>query len=87
MAKKPVSTVTTMDHTLRTTVGLREALFDELDKLRNGVSNPGKSNAIANLTDKICATVRIDMEVQRFMEKYGNKEVKLPSEGTSLIEE
>lgn len=38
--EKPVS---------RTSAGLRDAIFDEIDAVRNGTSNPTRANAIAKL--------------------------------------
>lgn len=41
--------------TIRTSAGLRDALFDELDSLRNGTTNPAKANAVAKLADRTAA--------------------------------
>lgn len=50
----------------RTGAGLREAIFDEMDALRNGSSNPTRANAVAKLAGSIVETVRMEIEVQRF---------------------
>ena len=53
----------------RTSEGLRNALFDELDAVRRGDSKPANANAIARIADQICSTVQLEMEVMRFAEK------------------
>lgn len=59
-----------MEPTVRTSAGLRDALFDELDALRNGSTNPAKANAVAKLADQVVATVKMELEVQRHIAKY-----------------
>ena len=49
----------------RTSAGLRDAIFDEIDAVRNGTSNPTRANAIAKLATGIVETVRMEIEVQR----------------------
>lgn len=56
----------------RTTAGLRDALFDELEALRTGKSNPTKSNATAKLCSTVVETVRLDLEAQRHLERMGD---------------
>lgn len=50
----------------RTSAGLRDAIFDEMDAIRNGSSNPTRANAVAKLAGSIVETVRMEIEVQRF---------------------
>ena len=50
----------------RTSAGLRDAIFDEIDAIRKGDSNPTRANAVAKLAAGIVDTVRMDLEVQRF---------------------
>jgi len=50
----------------RTSAGLRDAIFDEIDAIRNGASNPTRANAVAKLATGIVETVRMEIEVQRF---------------------
>lgn len=61
---------TPMTQTVRTSAGLRDALFDELDNLKNGTSNPAKANAIAKLSDQVIATVKMELDVQKHIAKY-----------------
>lgn len=50
----------------RTSAGLRDAIFDEIDAIRKGDSNPTRANAVAKLAAGIVDTVRMDLEVKRF---------------------
>lgn len=54
---------------LRTSAGLRDALFDELDNLRNGKTNPAKANSVAKLADGIIETVRMELDVRSALAK------------------
>ena len=56
--------------TVRTSAGLRDCLFDELDSLRAGNSNPAKANAVAKLSDQVIATVKMELDVQKHIAKY-----------------
>ena len=56
----------------RTSAGLRDALFDELDELRHGTSNPAKASAVARLADTVISTVIMEMEVQRTLNRVGS---------------
>lgn len=53
----------------RTSAGLRDAIFDEIDSVRNGSSNPTRANAIAKLATGIVETVRMEIEVQRHLKQ------------------
>lgn len=64
------ASTTKITKTVRTSAGLRDALFDELDNLKNGVSNPAKANAIAKLSDQVIATVKMELDVQKHIAKY-----------------
>ena len=57
----------------RTSAGLRDAIFDELDCIRNGTSNPTRANAVAKLAGSIVETVRMEIEVQKFARDKGQK--------------
>lgn len=54
---------------LRTSQGLRDALFDEIDAIRAGTSNPTKANAVAKLASTVVDTVRMEVEVRKMVEK------------------
>lgn len=53
----------------RTSRGLRDMLFDELDELRSGDGNPQKALAVANIAKQIMSTVRVEMEYYRLSQK------------------
>ena len=50
----------------RSSAGLRDAIFDEIDAIRNGSGNPTRANAVAKLAATVVETVRMELEVQRF---------------------
>lgn len=52
---------------IRTSAGLREAIFDEIDGIRAGNSNPTRANAVAKLATTVVETVRMELEVQRHL--------------------
>ena len=55
---------------IRTSAGLRDALFDELDALKAGDTNPAKANATAKLADQIVNTVKLEMDVQKHVARF-----------------
>lgn len=66
----------------RTSAGLRNALFDELDALRNNKTNATKANATAKLAASIISTVELEMEVSKTLAKMPDgspKTLSLPS--------
>lgn len=54
-----------MPPVIRTSAGLRDALFDELDRMRTGGTNATNANAIARLAGEIVNTVQMELEVQK----------------------
>lgn len=74
-----------MEHTspvVRTSAGLRDALFDALDGLRNGSQNPTNANAIAKLADQVVQTVMMELAVQKnaaLRPKEGQQPIGLPA--------
>ncbi len=57
----------------RTSAGLREAIFDEIDAIRNGTGNPTRANAVAKLATGIVETIRMEIEVQRHLQRMDGK--------------
>ena len=49
----------------RTSLGLRNALFDELDDLRAGKSTPKKASSVARVAGTIINSVKIEIEHQK----------------------
>jgi uncharacterized protein related to proFAR isomerase len=71
-------TATNVNPVNRTSAGLRDALFDELDRIRGGDTNATRANAISRLADQICNTVHMELEVHRHLAKVPDSAVKLP---------
>ena len=59
-------TKTKMPRVTRTAGGLRDALFDELDAIRAGESNPTRANAVAKLSSSVVDTVRMELDVLKY---------------------
>jgi hypothetical protein len=51
-----------MDTIKRSSTGLRDAIFDEWDALRQGKSNPKQAMAVAHLAKQIVNSVKIEIE-------------------------
>ncbi|CAN7301355.1 hypothetical protein LJR231_001537 [Phyllobacterium sp. LjRoot231] len=66
----PAVTKTEQPAISRTTAGLRDAIFDEIDAIRNGTSNPTRANAVAKLATGIVETVRMEIEVQKHLKLH-----------------
>lgn len=49
----------------RTSSGLRDALFDEMDALRNGQSNPNRAIAVAKIACQVINSVKMEIEYQK----------------------
>lgn len=58
----------------RTSAGLRDAIFDEIDAIREGTSNPTRANAVAKLAAGVVETVRMELEVQRHLRNLSAEE-------------
>jgi len=50
---------------VRTSAGLRDALFDALDGLRSGQTSAATANAVAKLADQVVQTVHMELAVQK----------------------
>lgn len=62
---------------VRSTSGLRDSLFDELEKLRAGKCNPAHANAYAKIASGIIETARLEIDVAKLVVRSGEaKEVK-----------
>lgn len=76
---KPVQPV------VRTSAGLRDIIFDEIDSIRDGTSNPTRANAVAKLAAGVVETVRMEIEVQRHLKANKNEFVASASLGEPLV--
>lgn len=57
----------------RTSAGLRDAIFDEIDAIRDGTSNPTRANSVAKLAAGVVDTVRMEMEFQRHLRQVSEE--------------
>jgi len=60
---------------IKSTQDIREVLADEINAIRSGKSTPARGNAIANITGKMLQSVKVDIEVHRYVSS-GKREVK-----------
>lgn len=73
--RKPKQIVT--QKIVRSTEGLRDVLFEELDKLRAGKCNPSHANALAKITSCIIDTSRLEIDVAKLIARAGeSKEIR-----------
>lgn len=49
----------------RTSQSLRDALFDELEELRNGAGDPTRAMAVANLAKQIINIAKVELDFHR----------------------
>lgn len=86
MSKNSAQTTSPAPNVQRTSAGLREALFDELDNLRANRTNPAKANAVAKLADQIINSVKMEIDVRRTLERMPKAEpgVTLPNLGAPI---
>lgn len=47
---------------IRTSAGLRDVLFDELDSIRDGTSNPQRAQAVSKLACQVINSVKMEIE-------------------------
>jgi hypothetical protein len=55
-----------MKTTEKTSAGLCDALFEEFDLLRNGLSNPHRAASIAKIAVQIINTKKLEIEAAQF---------------------
>lgn len=63
----------------RTSQGLRDALFDNLDDLRAGRISSTTANATVKLASSIVNTVHIELSVAKFLSRTGKAAPKFAS--------
>lgn len=64
----------------RTSLGLRDALFDAIEKVRSGDMDPQDARAIGSLAHQICETVSLEIEVAKLRINYPpDSKLNLPS--------
>ena len=60
----------------RTSTGLRDVVFDEIDALRSGASNPSKANAVAKLCGVVIDSVNMEIAVEKHLKAMGEDTTK-----------
>lgn len=83
MAKNKQLPVTSIS---RSTVGLREALFDEMDALRNGTSNAQRARSMAMMANSILQSVQVEIEYHKYVNANAGRDAqkKVVGLGTSI---
>lgn len=64
----------------RTTHGLRDILFDEIDRMQGKDADPTRARAVASLAHQIIGTAKVEIEFQRTLAALrgnGGEEVAL----------
>lgn len=54
-----------VDKVNRTSQGLRDILFDEIEQMRGESGDPKRANAVAGLAKQIMHTAKVEMEFAR----------------------
>lgn len=56
-----------MKNLVRNTIGLRDALFEEWELLREGTSNPARARSIAMMANTILQSVEVEIEYHKYV--------------------
>jgi precorrin-3B methylase len=57
---------------VRNTAGLRDALFEEWESLREGSSNPARARSIAMMANTILQSVQVEIEYHKYVSAIDN---------------
>lgn len=60
----------------RTSAGLRDALFDEIDALRDGSSNAARARSVAMLANSVLQSVTAEIEYHKYVSDVTNGAAK-----------
>ena len=73
---------------VRNTVGLRDALFEEWEALRDGSSNPARARSIAMMANTILQSVEVEIEYHKYVSSVdaSKPQAKLIDLGTTKIQ-
>lgn len=55
----------------RSTAGLRTALFEEMEALRTGTSNPARARSVAMMANSILQSVQVEIEYHKYVKSNG----------------
>lgn len=53
----------------KTAEGLRDALFDELNRLRDGSTSPQHARAVCNVARQVIESIRVQVQAQRLIKE------------------
>lgn len=70
----------------RTSAGLRDALFDVIEKVKSGDIDAESAYAVAALADSICKTVHLEIAVAKLRTEYPS-DIKLVIPGPLVLGE
>ena len=73
MPKKQTKAVQ-LQATERTSRGLRNALFEQLDLLRSGEVTPTQARAVASIATQILNSARLEIDMHRYVANNVSKE-------------
>lgn len=65
-----------MNKLVRSTVGLREALFEEWEALREGKSNPTRARSVSALANTILQSVQVEIDYHKYVTNVQNPSPK-----------
>ena len=57
----------------RTTSGLRDILFDEIERMQGKDADPTRAAAVANLAKQIVGTAKVELEFHRTLASLAEK--------------
>ena len=69
---------------IRSSAGLRDALFDEMDRMRQNRTNATNANAMAKLASTIVDSVEMEISVRRFLNDLGTSDQEVGTDGRTL---
>jgi len=63
---------------IKNTDNVRKVIVEEIDLIKKGESNPARANAIANLVGKLLNSVKLDIEVHKYVAKATAVDLSIP---------
>lgn len=75
MAEEANDSVVTLPPIIRSSEGLRDALIDEIDRLRAGITTPTRANALARLAEDVLRTIELELLVNKMAAADGDVDI------------
>lgn len=63
---------------IKNTDQIRETIIEEIQLIKKGESNPARANAIANLIGKLLSSVKLDIEVHKYVARASAVDLTVP---------